>query len=187
MVDDTSQRAGTWCFMADSPATTAKTALCARSRAELVVSRGRLSLVVYPTGTALLRYERGALPAPCSMAIRTHKIGVYSYHRHAGAVSGHTMQSWISPQLSDNVRFHENERPRHAHAGCHARSRQHAGRRRRSMSRWPAGTPAFAHGALEKVPPSRPLRPRTVIPLGGVGFVKCNLLEVQRDKIWMQN
>ena len=22
------------------------------------------------------------------------------------------------------------------------------------MSRWPAGTPAFAHGALEKVPPS---------------------------------
>ena len=55
------------------------------------------------------------------------------------------------------------------------------------MSRWPAGTPAFAHGALEKVPPSRPFGKTAIGPLGGVGLCNCNLLEVQRDKIWMQN
>jgi hypothetical protein len=44
------------------------------------------------------------------------------------------------------------------------------------MSKRLAETPAFAHGALVKVPPSRPLRPRTAIPLGGVGF--CNLQSV---------
>ena len=41
------------------------------------------------------------------------------------------------------------------------------------MSRWPAGTPAFAHGALEKVPPSRPFGKTAIGPLGGVGL--CNL------------
>ena len=62
---------------------------CARTQLSRASIIGRLSLVVYPTGTAFSRYER-TLPAPCSMPIRTHNIGVYSYHRHAGAVSGHT-------------------------------------------------------------------------------------------------
>ena len=62
---------------------------CARTQLSRASIIGRLSLVVYPTGTAFSRYER-TLPAPCSMPIRTHNIGVYSYHRHAGAVAGHT-------------------------------------------------------------------------------------------------
>ena len=95
MVDDTSQRAGTWCFMADSPATTAKTALCARSRAELVVSRGRLSLVVYLTGT-LSSYKR-ALPAVLNVSSNPQYWGTASYHRHAGAVSGHTTADYDLP------------------------------------------------------------------------------------------
>ena len=65
------------------------------------------------------------------------------------------------------------------------------------MSKRPAGTPAFAHGALEKVPPSRPFGKTAIGPLGGVGLCNLysNLLEVrgriptayQRDRIWMQN
>ena len=44
---ETSQGAGIWCFMADSHARTAKTALCARAAEPSLVYGERLSVVVY--------------------------------------------------------------------------------------------------------------------------------------------
>ena len=93
----------------------------------------------------LSRCER-ALPAPCSMPVRAHKIGVHLATTGTQEQSQDTLlQTMISAQLSDSVRFHENEWPRHLHAGCHARSRQDAGRRRRSMSRYGQQGPRRSH------------------------------------------
>ena len=163
MVDDTSQRAGTWCFMADSPATTAKTALCARSRAELVVSRGRLSLVVYLTGT-LSSYKR-ALPAVLNVSSNPQYWGTASYHRHAGAVSGHSttadydlpsaptmcafmkMNGLVTRTL-DVMRAAVSMRAGDAGAcrdGQQGPRRSHTVHSRRCLRRGPSGRPPSAH------------------------------------------
>ena len=109
-----------------------------------------------------------ALYRPCSMPVRTNKTGAQLATTGTQDQSQDALpQTMTSPQLSDFVCFHDFGRLRLTHAGCHARIHQDAGRRRRCMSERPAGTPAFAHSALVKVPPSRPLRPRTAILLVG--------------------
>ena len=94
---ETTQRGGIWCFKADSPARTAKTALSARAAEPSLVYGGRLSGADYLTGTFIEIRARSTGHAQCQF--EPTRLG-HSWLPQARRVSHRSPYRGLCPLLS---------------------------------------------------------------------------------------